>query len=250
MVKTKNGQLVPTMHMTGPGGLPIPGLLGMCAGIDGRSWSSKYPETQRPHDARFWGWLSYSRVEGVKTATNCGYSYNYCCNPRGCWGGVDYGEVTCTKHCADDEMQAKRLACWTAQGTNNGSIWSTVGESCENAVDLVATKVYIKGRGGNPCGEVAGVSAPPASWDVGLVIIPSKRKVTITGYVDDAPSYECYARAKDNGVWGEAVTLAQVPADLSYNIAVELAGYSDRPVNQAERFFDLPLPTPTATIVV
>lgn len=252
MVRTTSGQLVPTIRMTGPGGLPIPGLLGMCAGIDGRSWSPRYPETQRPGDARFWGWLSYSRTEGVMTATNCGYSYNYCCNPKGCWDDVQYGETTCTKHCADDEMQAERLACWTAQGTNNGSIWSSADESCDgkDAADIVATKVYIKGRGGNPCGEVAGVSDPPASWDAGLVIIPSKRKVTVTGYVDDAPSYECYARAKDNGIWGEAVTLAQVPAELKYNIVIELAGYSDRPLNTAERFFDLPLPDTMAGIVV
>merc|ERR1711972_725578 len=100
--------------------------------------------------------------------------------------------------------------------------------ACEGD-SVLAAKAYIQGRGGNPCGEVMGVKPPVASWDVGVAVFPTKRKVTITGFVDDAPSSECYARAKDDNRWGPAVTLAQVPMDVSENIAVELVGYSDRP---------------------
>merc|ERR1711972_564003 len=113
--------------------------------------------------------------------------------------------------------------------------------ACEGD-SVLAAKAYIQGRGGNPCGEVMGVKPPVASWDVGVAVFPTKRKVTITGYVDDAPSYECYAQAKDDGIWGEPVILAQIPHDLNYNIAIDLAGFSDRAVNSAGVYFDLPEP--------
>mmetsp|Transcript_158928 Transcript_158928/g.506074 ORF Transcript_158928/g.506074 Transcript_158928/m.506074 type:complete len:148 (+) Transcript_158928:81-524(+) len=136
-------------------------------------------------------------------------------------------------------MRTLRLACWTPEGTENGTMWASEGGTCEGGA-ILASKVYIQGRGGNPCGEVLGIKPPPASWDVGVAIFPTKRKVTITGFVDDSPSFECYARAKDDGVWGAPVTLLQLPADLRYNIARELVGYSDRPVNDDGRMFDLP----------
>lgn len=114
----------------------------------------------------------------------------------------------------------------------------------------MASKAYIQGRGGNPCGEVLGVKPPAAAMDVGVAVFPTKRKVTITGYVDDAPSFECYARAKDDNVWGPTVTLAQLPQDLRQNIAIELAGYSDRPINLGSVYFDLPGPARASAAVV
>jgi len=231
----------PTFPITGPGGIPIPGLLGQCAAIDGRDWSSLPPASDRPTDARFWAWLGVSRGRGagVTTHAKCGMSHNVCCDRRGCGGGQQYGDVTCSKACPDNEMRALRLACWTPGGTENGTRWASEGGTCEGGA-ILASKMYIQGRGGNPCGEVLGIKPPPASWDVGVAIFPTKRKVTITGFVDDSPSFECYARAKDDGVWGAPVTLLQLPADIRYNIAVELAGYSDRPVNDDGRLFDLP----------
>lgn len=243
---------MPVMPITGPFGIPIPGLIGQCAGIDGRTWSSAPPGGPRPTDARFWGRLEVAQGRGaeVSAIANCGMSHNVCCDPHGCWDGSKFGSITCSEHCPDSEMQVKRLACWTPEGTQNGTSWPTRGEKCRGGA-VLAAKVYIQGRGGNPCGKVAGVKPPVASWDVGIAVFPTKRKVTLTGYVDDAPSYECYARAKDHGTWGPTVILAQVPMDMSLNIAFELAGYSDRPVNPQGLFFDLPLPsTETATVVV
>merc|ERR1712050_75008 len=148
----------------------------------------------------------------------------------------------------DEQMQVKRQACWTPTDTLDGTYWESKWKSCDGG-PILAAKVYIQGRGGNPCGNVFGVKAPPASWDVGMAVFPTKRKVTITGYVDDAPSYECYARAKDKGEWGPTVTLAQVPQNLNWNIAVALAGHSDRPVNPDGLFFDLPAPTVVETTI-
>jgi len=226
---------------------------GMCASIDGRSWSSDYPGAERPTDSRFWGRLSLTKGQGASAAANCGYSHNICCAKKGCGGDVKYGQVTCTKHCDDSEMQVKRLGCWTKNSTHGGSVWPASGDACDSFEahdEVFAAKVYIQGRGGNPCGQVLAFKAPVASWDVGMVIFPTKRKVTITGYVDDSPSFECYARAKDNGKWGAAVALATLPADLSKNIAIELAGYSDRPVNEQQLVFDLPLPRIVSEVLV
>lgn len=239
-----NGQ--PVMPIKGPMGLPIPGLLGQCAEIDGRDWNPNSPQHQRPTDSRFWAHLSVANGHGksVVADANCGMSKNICCEKNGCWDGSSYGDITCNEHCPDTEMNMKKVACWTPQATQNGQTWPTHGESCQGnaAGPILAAKAYIQGRGGNPCGTVAGVHPPPASWDVGVAIFPTKRKVTITGYVDDAPSYECYAQAKDNGVWGPSVTLAQIPMDMSSNIAIALAGYADRPINPENKYFDLPLP--------
>merc|ERR1711976_605221 len=136
-------------------------------------------------------------------------------------------------------MQILKTACYTSKGTNNGKEWQGAGEACSGE-PILAAKAYIKGRGGNPCGTVFGVKAPVASWDVGVAVFPTKRKVTITGFVDDAPSYECYARAKDGNAWGPTVTLLQMPMEGKNNIAIELAGYSDRPVNPSGVYWDLP----------
>lgn len=238
------------MPIKGPGDIPIPGLLGQCAGIDGRDWSSEPPSGPRPTDSRFWAWMQVANghARGVMTGANCGLSHNYCCNLEGCFDGSAYGQETCAQHCPDSEMNVKKVACWM-----EGSPWSATGEPCQGAAggegagsgaggagDVAAVKAYVQGRGGNPCGQVFGVSPPKASWDVGIAVFPRKRKVTLTGFVDDAPSYECYARAKDRGAWGPTVTLARVPMDLRYNIAFELAGNSDRPINPDGTFFDLP----------
>jgi len=232
---------LPTMPIKGPGGMPIPGLLGMCAGIDGRDWSDAPPSSERPLDSRFWAWMEVARGRGagVNVAANCGMSHNVCCEMNGCWGGHAYGDITCSKHCPDSEMRVERVACWTPEGSTDGKNWSKIGVQCTGG-SILAARAYIQGRGGNPCGEVFGVSPPAASWDVGVAVFPTKRKVTITGYVDDAPSYECYARAKDNSVWGPTVTLARLPIRLEKNIAIELMGNSDRPINPSGSYFDLP----------
>jgi hypothetical protein len=231
-----------TIPITGPGGIPIPGLLGQCASTDGRDYSNKRPDSDRPSESRFWSWLSVARGRGGGVSANakCGQSHNVCCNKKGCWGGSNYGDVTCNQHCPDEEMKVIRQACWTNESIANG--WPSSGSQCQGG-SIVAAKAYFQGRGGNPCGQVLGVSPPPASWDIGVAIFPSKRKVTITGYTDDAPSTECYASARDNGIWGEPVTLARLPMDTSMNIAIALAGFSDRPVNPKALIFDLPDPS-------
>ena len=77
--------------------------------------------------------------------------------------------------------------------------------------------------------------APPSSWDVGIAVFPTKRKVLVAGYVDDAPSFECYARAREESAQkGRKITLAKIPMKLDQNVAIELMGHSDVPVN-AER---------------
>jgi len=233
------------MPIKGPGNVPIPGLLGMCASTDGRSWSSQPPSTSRTTDSRFWATMSVARGRGPSTTAfgNCGYSHNICCQKEGCGmvSKAKYGEITCSKHCPDDEIQAIRQACWSLDAVKGG-VWEKEGKNCSQLGEIAAAKVYIVGRGGNPCGVVMGVNPPPASWDVGMAIFPTKRKVTITGLVDDAPSYECYAHAKDHGSWGKPVTLARIPDLMRANIAVELAGWPDKPVNPQGLVFDLPEP--------
>lgn len=237
-----------TMPILGPGNVPIPGLLGQCAAIDGRNFSSAVPLYQHPDDARFWSWLKVAGGQGagVTSAGSCGMSHNICCSRHGCWGGSAYGDVTCEKRCAEEEeMKVLRQSCWGAEDVAAG--WPSKGKECAGG-PVVAAKAYFHGRGGNPCGEVLGVKPPAAKWDIGVAVFPTKRMVTIDGFVDDAPSYECYAAAKDSGKWGEPVTLAQLPADNGMNIALELAGYSDRPVNPGGKYFHVPEPAdrPTA----
>jgi len=215
----------------------------MCAVVDDRSWSSEAPYVGRPTDSRFWSVFSVAggKGNGTKALANCGESHTICCEEAGCWSGSAYAQITCTAACPDSQMQALRQACWSLDGVQDGS-WARKGKSCEDMDEIAAAKVYIKGRGGNPCGVVMGVQPPPASWDMGMAIFPTKRKVYISGFVDDAPSYECYAQARDGGAWGKPVTLAQVPMAGKWNLAIELAGYSDRPVNPEHRVFDLPEP--------
>eukprot|EP00746_Dinoflagellata_sp_MGD_P035608 gnl/MRDRNA2_/MRDRNA2_185252_c0_seq1.p1 gnl/MRDRNA2_/MRDRNA2_185252_c0~~gnl/MRDRNA2_/MRDRNA2_185252_c0_seq1.p1 ORF type:complete len:316 (+),score=46.48 gnl/MRDRNA2_/MRDRNA2_185252_c0_seq1:96-1043(+) len=234
-----------------PGGLPAPGYAGQCAVIDGRSWSSIPFTDSRPNDSRFGARL----VIAAKNATRgladvhahsaCGFSHNVCCNLNGCENGVKYGEYTCgPMHCPDNEMQIRRLQCWTRNGS-----WTAEGENCIGVSDIVATKVYFYGRGRDPCVHPLNVQSPAATWDIGIVVFPTKRRVLITGFVDDAPSTECYAQARDNGVWGEVmelVRLAPKPGDL----ALDLVGYSDRAVNPANQFVLLPEPGHSATLVV
>jgi len=225
-----------------PGGFAPPGYGGVCAVIDGRSWSEEPYQGPRPWDSRFAAWLSVGKNSATGTSkveanATCGFSHNVCCASKGCGNGVKYGDFTCGPlHCPDEDMQIRRLRCWTAKGG-----WSKDGEDCENAMDVVATKVYFYGRGGDPCVHPLGVPSPPATWDIGAVIFPTKRRVLLTGFVDDAPSTECYAQARDKGEWGavmELTRLAPKPGDL----AIDLIGFSDRPVNPKNVYVELPNP--------
>lgn len=234
-----------------PGGFPVPGYRGQCAVIDGRDWTEVPYDGDRPGDARFAARLSVrleignSSVEGI---TKCGYSHNVCCDPKGC-GAAPYGAYTCGPlHCPDEDMQVRRMRCWTDTGVS-GAGWSTEGEDCAGAKDFqnhLAVKAYFYGRGGDPCVSPLGVPSPPATWDIGVVIFPTKRRVWLTGFVDDAPSTECYAQAKDDGIWGQPVPAVQLPCAPG-NLVENIIGYSDRPVNPSGGMIVLPRPS---TLVV
>merc|ERR1711862_631338 len=154
--------------------------------MGGRSWSTDPPNSAQPEDARFQAWMEIARGRGagVSTHAGCGTSHNICCAKDGYCGEHKYGEIACSQRCPDSNMQIYRTSCWTSQGTANGTKWSQKGLTCEGGA-ILAAKMYIHGRGANPCAGVFGVPAPPASWDVGVAVFPKKRKVTLTGYVDD-----------------------------------------------------------------
>eukprot|EP00930_Biecheleria_cincta_P071530 TRINITY_DN59021_c0_g1_i1.p1 TRINITY_DN59021_c0_g1~~TRINITY_DN59021_c0_g1_i1.p1 ORF type:complete len:337 (+),score=28.16 TRINITY_DN59021_c0_g1_i1:25-1011(+) len=214
-----------------PGGLSPPGYKGQCAVIDGRSWTSTPFDGQRPTDARFAARLGVWLGEhgDVEALARCGYSHNLCCVKNGC-NGIPYGNYTCGPlHCPDDRMQVRRLRCWTKSGVRKNG-WTLHGENCSGAQNVLAVKVYFYGRGGDPCVAPLGVPSPPASWDIGVLMFPTKRRVWLTGFVDDAPATECYAQSRGRGIWNPPVTLVQL-SSAPGNIAKNIVGFSDRPVN-------------------
>jgi len=218
-----------------PGGLPVPGYRGQCAVSDGRSWTDAPFDGERPADARFAARLAVrlGHGGGVWTAAKCGFSRNLCC-ARGSCQGVPFGNITCgPRHCPDDRMQVRRLRCWTEAGVRRHG-WTAEGEDCTGAHDVLAAKAYFYGRGGDPCIAPLGKPAPPATWDIGALIFPTKRRVWLTGFVDDAPATECYAQTKDSGVWAQPVPLVQLPPK-GRSLMLNLIGFSDRPVNPHNR---------------
>ena len=88
----------------------------------------------------------------------------------------------------------RRLACWT-RASVAASGWTRDGVDCATVPDtdeVLAARAYIQGRGGDPCVRPLGVPSPPAAWDIGVAVFPTKARALVTGYVDDAPATECY----------------------------------------------------------
>lgn len=220
-----------------PLGIPLPGYSGVCAAIDGRDWAPEVAYdggSGRPGGARFGAYLRVAKKKVERNAT-CGNSRNYCCREAGCSGGVKYGELTCMDHCPDEKMQLRRTRCWT-----DATGWFGEGVDCDHCQDstILAVKTYVYGRGGDPCVSPLGVPAPAATWDIGVVIFPTKRRAFVNGFAGDAPATECYARFD-----GATATLAQLPMP-SGEVSLKLLGYSDRPLNPGEVVTHVPREAP------
>lgn len=239
----------PVIPIELPTGLPVPGLVGQCAVIDGRDWSDAPPDTDaiseapdtdslqsRPADSRFRAWLSVG--QRVRSGANCGYSHSLCCSKKGCSGGIRYGEPTCEDlHCPDSQMQVDDKQCWSSAAVAKNGSWTRKGVSCSHhnnsLAELMAVSAYFRGRASNPCTEPFGVPSPSADWDIGVLVLPSKRLVYLTGSIKAAPSTECYAQAKDGGEWGAVVPLARLPSTPG-NYALLLTVYGRRRINPEE----------------
>eukprot|EP00933_Yihiella_yeosuensis_P039490 TRINITY_DN3353_c1_g1_i1.p1 TRINITY_DN3353_c1_g1~~TRINITY_DN3353_c1_g1_i1.p1 ORF type:complete len:322 (+),score=66.04 TRINITY_DN3353_c1_g1_i1:41-1006(+) len=210
---------------------PLPGYKGMCAQIDGRNWAPSVPfESGRPSDSRFAAYLKVAQNRVTSNAT-CGFSHNFCCEQGGC-GSSKYGEQTCgPSHCPDQDMQVRRVRCWT-----NVTSWTPEGVDCSEAKGtILAVKAYVQGRGSDPCVRPFGKSAPAATWDIGMVLFPTKRRVMVNGYVDDAPATECYAQAREKDGSTSRAILAQMPMPTG-DVSTKLVGFSDRPLNPKNEF--------------
>lgn len=233
--KTVGPQKIPVVPLDLPLGVPVPGYWGQCAVIDGRSWDpADVFEGGRPKASRFAGFLKVTNQDNVESGATCGISHNICCQEGGC-GSVPLGGQTCEEHCPDEDMHVRRVRCWT-----DVTGWTADGVDCDEAKGtILAVKAYIYGRGGDPCVAPLGVPSPTADWDIGLVLFPTKRRAMVTGYVDDAPATECYARVTEQNGLQATLTLAQMPMPEG-SVPQKLVGFSDRPLNPSGDFVDLP----------